>query len=129
MPINMFFIMNKNAGMVYAKDLTSMRNEFEKSFTYPLEVKLDKYGCVKFGARDPLRLGHNLLAVNGQAVFLDKQDQNKLKIEDLRGAADVLEYLGEASNFPVQLKFGKAPLSTNDKLVLTGRFFGFALIF
>jgi len=52
-------------------------------------------------------------------------DKNKLKMEDMKGAAsDVLEYLDTQSNYPLMLKFGKQTLSTNDKLVLTGRFFG-----
>ena len=124
MPIYSYFIMNKNAGMVFAKDYASIRNEFEKTFNYPLEIKLDKYGCVKFGAHDQIKLGHHLLSVNGQQVYLDKMDKNKLKIDDLKGSSDLLEYLNESNNYPLALKFGKQQLSTNDKLVLTGRFFG-----
>ena len=124
MPIYSFFIMNKNAGMVYTKDFATVRNESEKTFTYPLEVKLDKFGSVKFGARDPVKVGHTLMAINGQPVYLDKMDKNKLKIEELKGAKDVLEFLDNAANYPLTLKFGKPALNTNDKLVLTGRFFG-----
>lgn len=126
MPIYSYFILNKNAGMVYAKDYATIKIECEKTFNYPLEIKLDKYGCVKFGARDQIKIGHSLLAVNGQPVFLEKMEKNKLKIEDLKGANDLLEYLENPKNFPCQLRFGKQPLSTNDKLVLTGRFFGYS---
>ena len=111
--------------MVYAKDYSTIRIETERAFNYPLEIKLDKLGCVKFGARDQIKIGHNLLAVNGQPVFLEKMEKNKLKIENLNGANDLLEYLDNPKNFPCQLRFGKQPLSTNDKLVLTGRFFGY----
>ena len=93
MPIYSFFVMNKNAGMVYTKDYTNLRNETEKVFTYPMDIKLDKLGYVKFGARDLIKIGHSLMTVDGQPVFLDKMDKNKLKIEDLKGATDVLEYL------------------------------------
>ena len=124
MPIYTFFIMNKNAGMVYSKDFATVRNESEKTYTYPLEIKVDKFGSVKFGARDPVKIGHTLMSINGQPVFLDKMDKNKLKIDDLKGANDVLEFLDNQANYPLTLKFGKPPLNTNDKLVLTGRFFG-----
>jgi trafficking protein particle complex subunit 4 len=123
MPIYTFFIMNKNAGMVYAKDFATIKNESEKTFGYPLDIKLDKIGCVKFGARDSIKLGHNLLAVNNQPVYLDKFD-NKLKMDDMKGASDLFEYLDNQANYPLQLRFGKPQLNTNDKLVLTGRFFG-----
>ena len=115
--------------MVYAKDYSTIRIENEKTYTYPLEIKLDKLGNVKFGARDPIKIGHSLLAVNGQAVFLEKMEKNKLKIEDMKGANDLHEFLEDPKNFPCQLRFGKQPLSTNDKLVLTGRFFGYILYF
>jgi hypothetical protein len=128
MAIYSFFIINKSAGMVYAKDYATYVNENDKVFTYPLDIKLDKYGSVRFGARDPIKIGHNLLAINGKPVYLDKVDQNKLKMDDLKGADDVLEYLEKSDNFPCTLKFGKSPLSINDKLVLTGRFFGYLII-
>jgi len=114
--------------MVFSKDYASARSEVEKTFNYPLDIKLDQNGCVKFGARDQIKIGHSLLSVNGQAVYLDKMDKNKLKVDDLKGAEDLLEFLKIESNFPCLLKFGKQVLNTNDKLVLTGRFFGFVLI-
>lgn len=49
-------------------------------------------------------------------MFLDKMDSNKLKIDELKGASDVLEYLENGANYPVLLKFGKQQLSTNDKV-------------
>ena len=35
MAIYSFFILNKNAGMVYAKDYSAVKNESEKTYTYP----------------------------------------------------------------------------------------------
>lgn len=110
--------------MIYSRDYSTLKTEFEKSYSYPLEIKLDKLGSIKFGARDPLKIGHILMSVNGQSVFLDKNDKNKLKMDEMKGAQDVLEYLDNPANFPCTLKFGKPQLRTNDKLVLTGRFFG-----
>lgn len=94
-----------------------MKNEIEKQFNYPLDIKIDKFGCVKFGAQDPIKIGHYLLSINGQQVFLDRMDGKKLKIKDLKGASDVSEYLDTASNYPLTLKFGKQQLGTNDKVI------------
>ena len=122
MTITSFFIMNKNAGMVYSKDFAQFSNESETRFDYPLDIVLDKLGNVKFGARDSIKIGHTLLQINGKDVLPDKLDKNILKIE--KDSLDVFEYLNKNENYPVQLKFGKKALTTNDKLVLTGRFFG-----
>lgn len=122
MAIYSFFILNKNAGLVFSREFSNLKIESERTFKYPLEIKLDRLGCVKFGARDPIKVGHILISIDGQDVYFDKTDKNRLKIKDLN--KDVFEYLENSSNYPLQLKFGKASLSTNDKLVLTGRFFG-----
>ncbi len=124
MTIHSFFIMNKNAGMVYSKDFATMRIESEMSFDYPLDIIIDRLGNVKFGARDSIKIGHSLISVNGNSVYSDKLDKNKLKMENQGNVDDVIEYLQIKENFPVKLKFGKKALTTNDKLVLTGRFFG-----
>ncbi len=124
MTIYSFFIMNKNAGMVYSKDYFTKKNEFEQSFDFPLDIILDNFGNVKFGARDSIRIGHTLISVNGKNVFSDKMDSNTLKIGTEAESVNVMSYLSNKDNFPVKLKFGKKALTTNDKLVLTGRFFG-----
>ena len=118
MTIYSFFIMNKNAGMVYSKDFASMRIESELSFDFPLDIIIDKLGNVKFGARDSIKIGHSLISVNGNNVFSDKLDKNKLKMENQGSVDNVIEYLQNKENFPVKLKFGKKALTTNDKLVL-----------
>lgn len=123
MTIYSLYILNKHAGMIYTKDFNSYRAEIERVLTYPLDIKLDENGLVKFGARDGIRIGHTLMAVNGQTVIKDKIN-GKLKVEKQGVLEDVFEYLNNQSNFPVQLRFGKPPLSINDKIVLTGRFFG-----
>lgn len=116
--------MNKNAGMVYSKDFATLRNESELSFDYPLDIVIDKLGNVKFGARDTVKIGHSLISINGNSVYSDKMDKNKLKMDSHGNTEDVIEYLKVKENFPLKLKFGKKSLTTNDKLVLTGRFFG-----
>jgi hypothetical protein len=128
MTVYSLFILNKNAGMIYTKDLNQekQRNtEIERNFSYPLDLKIDENGIVRFGARDGIRIGQQLLAIGGQTVFKDRID-NKLKQKGSN--EDVFDYLGNPSNYPVQLRFGRLPLSTNDKIVLTGRFFGFVCI-
>lgn len=125
MPIYSFFILNKNAGMIYDRDYVTVKNETDRMFNYPLDIKLDKFASVKFGGRDHnVKIGHILMSVNGHKVFYDKMDKNRVKIDDPKGIVELFEFLDKPENFPVQLKFGKPQLNTNDKLVLTGRFFG-----
>jgi hypothetical protein len=118
------FILNKHAGMIYTKDFSSdkVRTEVERVLTYPLDIKIDDNGYVRFGARDGIRIGHTLMGINGQAVLKDKN--NKIKIDNKGVLEDVFEFLNNPSNYPVQLRFGRPPLTINDKFVSTGRFFG-----
>ena len=124
MTIYSIFILNKNAGMIYTKDFSTdkVRNEVERVLTFPLDIKIDDNGYVKFGARDGIKVGHSLLAINGQAVTKDKN--NKLKFDNKGVSTEVFEFLKNSENFPAHLKFGKPPLTLNEKFVLTGRFFG-----
>lgn len=110
--------------MIYTKDFSTdkVRTEVERVLTYPLDIKIDDNGCVRFGARDGIRVGHTILGVNGQPVAKDKN--NKLKFDNKGTPEDVLEFLKSSTNYPVSLKFGKPPLTLNEKFVLTGRFFG-----
>lgn len=120
--------MNKNAGMVYSKDYHVKKHEIEQSFDYPLDIILDNFGNVKFGVRDSIKIGHTLMSVNGINVYSDKLDSNTLKLDTSSSeSVNVLSYLENKDNFPIKLKFGKKALTTNDKLVLTGRFFGSVL--
>ena len=100
-----------------------MRKKFSKIILL-FQYFLDNFGNVKFGARDSIRIGHTLISVNGKNVFSDKMDSNTLKIGTEAESVNVMSYLSNKDNFPVKLKFGKKALTTNDKLVLTGRFFG-----
>jgi hypothetical protein len=124
MTIFSIIILNKHAGMIYTKDFSTdkVRTEVERVLTYPLDIKIDDNGYVRFGARDGIRIGHSILGVNGQPVTKDKN--NKLKFDNKGFSEDVIEFLKISTNYPVNLKFGKPPLTLNDKFVLTGRFFG-----
>ncbi len=112
--------------MIYTKDFNQekQRTEIDRTFGFPLDLKIDENGFVRFGARDSIRIGHQLLAIGGQAVFKDRID-NQLKFSKSGKNEEVFEYLNNQANYPVQLRFGRQQLSTNDKIVLTGRFFGY----
>lgn len=58
-------------------------------------------------------MGHVLTAVNGNPV-------NGRELEDGR---DVLEMLNNAENFPIQLRFTRSKMTTNEKIFLASMFY------
>jgi trafficking protein particle complex subunit 4 len=127
MAIHSLYILNKHAGLIYSKDFTQSSEqkkyliEIDKEFEYPLNIKLDKNGYVILGANDVnIRVGYLLLSINNELVYNDRVSK-KLKTNKID---DVEDFLNNKQNYPVKMKFGKNSLSINDKLSLTGRFFG-----
>ena len=109
------YIINKAGGLIYQSDNTNHRVEQEKTFSYPLQITLkvaDERLSVSYGQRDGIRVGHVLLAINGR-------DVNGKKTAD---GVDILQYLADQRNFPVNLKFGRPPLRTNEKLMMASMF-------
>ena len=67
------FIISKSGGMIFNYDHNLPVIETEKTFSYPLDIKLSmeqKRLTVVFGERDGIKIGHVLLAVNGTPVFV-----------------------------------------------------------
>ena len=65
------FIISKSGGMIFNYDHNLPVIETEKTFSYPLDIKLSmeqKRLTVVFGERDGIKIGHVLLAVNGVPV-------------------------------------------------------------
>lgn len=60
-----------------------------------------------------LLVGHTLTAVNGQPV-------NGRELSD---GKDVMTFLEQEANFPVNLKFSKAKMTTNEKIFLASMFY------
>ena len=67
------FIVSKSGGLIYHYDNHVAVTETEKTFGYPLDIKLElehKRVAVVFGERDGIRIGHSLLSVNGIPVVV-----------------------------------------------------------
>ncbi|KAH3717281.1 trafficking protein particle complex subunit 4-like isoform X2 [Dreissena polymorpha] len=114
MTIFSVYIINKAGGLIYQHDHNITRPEVEKTFSYPLELVLkvfDEKIVVAFGERDGIKVGHTLLAINGI--------QTDGKYWDGR---DILELLSHEENFPINLKFGRPKLTTNEKIMLASMF-------
>ncbi|KOB70489.1 Trafficking protein particle complex subunit 4 [Operophtera brumata] len=92
------YIVSKSGGLIYNYDHNIPRVETEKTFGYPLDIKLqyeNKKVVVAFGQRDGIN-------------------------EDSR---DVFELIEKKENFPLSLKFGRARATTNEKIVLASMFY------
>ena len=65
------FIVSKSGGLIYHHDHNLVTQEVEKTFGYPLDIKLQtdpNRVFVMFGQRDGIAVGHSLLAVNGVPI-------------------------------------------------------------
>jgi len=116
MGIYHIFIVSKSGGLIYNYDHNIAQVEHEKTYGYPLDIKLkfeNKRVSVAFGERDGVHIGHALLAVNGHPLNYDKLPDGK----------NVFEFLEEKDNFPVNLKFGRPRITTNEKIVLASMFY------
>ena len=110
MVIYSVYIISKSGGLIYSYDYNSNNSTIEKTFSYPLDFKLeflDPHIRVAFGQRDGIKVGHSVLAINGEQL-------NGRKLGD----KDVLEeILNDEKNYPINIKFGVSKLKTNEKIV------------
>uniref|UniRef100_A0A665U419 Trafficking protein particle complex subunit n=1 Tax=Echeneis naucrates TaxID=173247 RepID=A0A665U419_ECHNA len=109
------YVVNKAGGLIYQYDNYVPRAEAEKTFSHPLDLVLkhhDEKVVVSFGQRDGIRVGHAVLSINGVDVMGKNTADGK----------DILEYLKDPSNYPVSIRFGRARLSSNEKLMLASMF-------
>jgi len=130
------YIVSKSGGLIFNLDNNVPRIEHEKTFTYPLDLVLDydpKKVSVAFNRKDGINggrlllfsplywtiiltilpVGHVLVAVNGMPV-------NGATLEDGR---DVKTTLESADNFPINLKFSRPKMTTNEKIFLASMFY------
>ncbi|XP_075437604.1 LOW QUALITY PROTEIN: trafficking protein particle complex subunit 4 [Ascaphus truei] len=115
MAIFSVYVVNKAGGLVYQLDSHSPRPEAEKTFSFPLDLVLklhDERVLVSFGQRDGIRVGHAVLSINGIDVSGRYTADGK----------EVLEFLGNPSNYPLSIRFGRPRLSSNEKLMLASMF-------
>ncbi|EGI64251.1 Trafficking protein particle complex subunit 4 [Trachymyrmex septentrionalis] len=110
------YIVSKSGGLIFNHDHNVPKIEVEKSFNFPLNIKLNyenKKVVVAFGQKDGIHVGHVLTAANGIAI-------TGRELEDGR---DILEMLEQPENFPITLKFSRAKMTTNEKIFLASMFY------
>ncbi|XP_061406968.1 LOW QUALITY PROTEIN: trafficking protein particle complex subunit 4 [Lethenteron reissneri] len=115
MAIFSVYIVNKAGGLIFQYDNYAPKTEVEKTFSYPLDLVLkvhDEKIVVAFGQRDGIRVGHAVLAVNG----LDAVGRT------LPDGRDVLAVINNPESYPLNLRFGRPRLSSNEKLMLASMF-------
>uniref|UniRef100_A0A8C7V2R3 Uncharacterized protein n=1 Tax=Oncorhynchus mykiss TaxID=8022 RepID=A0A8C7V2R3_ONCMY len=99
---------------VYVYDNYVHRAEAEKTFRYPLDFVLkihDEKVVVSFGQRDGIR------GMFGQCI--NELDVNGKFTAD---GKEIIEYLKDSTNYPLSILFGRARLSSNEKLMLASMF-------
>jgi len=118
------FIVSKSGGLIYHYDHNVPPRETEKTFSFPLDIKLEmehKRIAVVFGERDGIKIGHSLLAVNGTKV---KVENGKALIENEgNDGKDVFEIINDKDSYPLNLKFGRPTMTTNEEIVLASMFY------
>ncbi|XP_041983811.1 trafficking protein particle complex subunit 4 [Aricia agestis] len=110
------YIVSKSGGLIFNYDHNIPRVETEKTFGFPLDIKLEyenKKVVVVFGQRDGINIGHVLLSVNGSPVNGRTTDDGK----------DVFDLISAKENYPISLKFGRQRATTNEKIVLASMFY------
>ena len=73
MGIYNIFIVSKSGGLIYHYDHNIPQRETEKTFSYPLDIKLELDGkrvTVVFGERDGIKIGHTLLRLVQHLVLV-----------------------------------------------------------
>ena len=73
MGIYNIFIVSKSGGLIYHYDHNIPQRETEKTFSFPLDIKLEldnKRVTVVFGERDGIKIGHTLLRLVTYSTML-----------------------------------------------------------
>jgi len=128
MGIYNIFIVSKSGGLIYHYDHNIPQRETEKTFSYPLDIKLELDGkrvTVVFGERDGIKIGHTLLSINGTPVVVSdarKGTEAKATLEQPDNR-EVFEIINNKNNYPLNLKFGRPRITTNEKIILASTFY------
>jgi len=110
------FIVSKSGGLIFNYDHNIPVTETEKTFSFPLDIQLkfeNNRVVVAFGERDGVCIGHALMSVNGQTVTY----------KELPDGRDVFDVIADKANYPLNLKFGRPKITTNEKIVLASMFY------
>lgn len=112
MGIYNIFIVSKSGGLIYHYDHNIPIKETEKTFSYPLDVRLElehKRVAVVFGERDGIKIGHSLLAINGTPVIVNngravlEKDPDGKDVFEARDLLSRLSYFQYLINQPFHL--------------------------
>ena len=109
------YIINKAGGLTFQKEYANVDAEVERVIKYPLGLILkdvDDRLVVEFGEKEDIKVGHSLLAINGES----------LNSKILPNGIPALDILNNESNYPITLRFGKPRLSTNERIMLASMF-------
>ncbi|XP_072389735.1 trafficking protein particle complex subunit 4 [Diabrotica undecimpunctata] len=110
------YIVSKSGGLIFNYDNVVPKIEFERKFTYPLDIKLrseNKKIIVEFGQKDGIQVGHVLNSVNGIPVTGLQMDNG----------INALEFIEKEENYPVTLQFTRPKMTTNEKIFLASMFY------
>lgn len=117
MPVFRIFIINRAGSLIYDCEsvMGGSRVELDKTFSHPLDFHLAPMEgrlTVVMGQRDGIRPGHVVLGINGDtAVGLRTSTGEEL-----------VQVLADPERFPISLKLGRSPLTSNEKIILASTF-------
>lgn len=77
-----------------------------------IRVKAPNLTILHIKSWSSFAVGHAVLSINGVDVMGKNTAEGK----------DILEYLKDPSSYPVSIRFGRARLSSNEKLMLASMF-------
>lgn len=109
------YIINKAGGLIYQKDVQSSEPEVDTTIKYPLGLTLkevDDKVVVIFGEREGIKVGHSIIAINGELVTS----------KALPNGVSAIEFLADESNYPISIRAGKPKPNTNERIMLASMF-------
>ena len=109
------YIINKAGGLICQKEYANAECEVERTLKYPLGLilkEVDDRLVVTFGEKEDIKVGHSLLAINGEIL------NGRL----LPNGVQALDFINNESNYPITLRTGKPKLSTNERIMLASMF-------
>ena len=109
------YIINKAGGLVYQRDHSTSETEISRQCNFPFGFilkEIDDKLVVAFGEKNGIKVGHCLVAINGEY----------LSGKVFPSGDSVHEYLKDEKNFPINVTFCKPKLTTNERIMLASMF-------
>lgn len=114
MKIYAVYIINKAGSLIFHYDNVPSREPVQKTFTYPIDIKFRESEClvVHYGEQADIKIGYAVVSVNGEPV----------SGKHLADGTKIVDFLAEASNYPVTLQFQLPRPSANKRIMLASMF-------